>query len=74
MIVAKLESSKDLTDVAEKLRGLEYEVVPAVKKEIFVFRKKGSNTDLSRDVKSAKDACKFTGPIKSVYGTNSATY
>mgnify|MGYP000067032979 CR=1 FL=1 len=74
MIVARLEGTKDISDILEKLEGLEYETSSSNKKIGYVFRKNASSSDLSRDVKSVKTACKFTGSIKCTHGSNSTTY
>lgn len=74
MVVARLEGTKDISEVLEKLKGLEYEVVSSSKVVGYVFRKDTSNSNLSRDIKSTKSACGFTGSIRATYGTNSASY
>lgn len=74
MVVARLEGTKDISELLEKLRGLEYEVASSNNKVGYVSRNNASGSDLSRDVKSVKTACKFTGSIKCNYGTSSSTY
>ena len=74
MIVARLEGTKDISGILEKLKGLEYEVSALNDKIVYVFRKNASSTDLSRDVKSAKVACKFTSSIKCTYGASPTNY
>jgi hypothetical protein len=74
MIVARLEATKDIKCILDKLENLEYDVSLLNEKTIFVYRASASSSDLSRDVKSAKSACKFSGTIKCSYGTNNSNY
>ena len=73
-MIARLEGIKDISCISSKLEALEYDVVQQNEKIVFIYRNKASSSDLGRDVKSAKDACKFSGSIKCTYGTNSAIY
>lgn len=74
MVIARLEGAKDISGILEKLKKLEYEVVSSSNKVGYISRNNTSSSDLSRDVKSVKTACKFTGSIKCTYGTSNATY
>lgn len=74
MIVARLEGSKNILEIFNKLEGLEYEVSVLNDKIGYVFRKNASSSDLSRDVKTVKAACKFLGTIKSSFGSNTGSY
>jgi hypothetical protein len=73
-MIARLEGTKDIKCVLDVLLGLNYEVVTQDNKIGFIYRDKLTGDDLKRDVKSAKDACKFTSSIKCLYGTSSASY
>ena len=74
MIVARLEGSKNISEILNKLEGLEYEVSVLNDKTGYVFRKNASSSDLSRDVKATKSACKFSGTIKSSFGSSTGSY
>jgi len=74
MIVARLEATKDIKCILDKLENLAYDVSLLNEKTIFVYRASANSSDLSRDVKSAKSACKFVGTIKCSYGTNNSSY
>lgn len=74
MIVARLEGLKNISEIFNKLEGLEYEVSVLNDKIGYVFRKNASSSDLSRDVKTVKTACKFSGTIKSSFGSNTGSY
>ncbi len=70
-MVARLESIKDISCVLEKLEGLSYTTIAYDKNSGFVYRKGlNSYTELSRDIKSVKSACKFTNQIKISYGSS----
>ena len=73
MIVARLESTKELSCIIEKLENLNYTTTSYDKNSGFVYNKNNSHSDLTRDIKSAKTACKFTTSIKIQYGTNQST-
>ncbi len=72
-MVARLEGNKDITCILEKLEALAYDVINSDKKIAFVYRKGSSSNNLRGDIKSAKDACKFSGSVKIIYGTSSTT-
>ncbi len=72
-MVARLEGTKDISCILEKLEALAYDVTTHNQKIAFVYRKGSNSTNLRGDMKSAKDACKFTGSIKVIYGTNSTS-
>jgi hypothetical protein len=70
-MVARLEGTKDISCILEKLVALAYDVISDDKKIAFVYRKGSNSNNLRGDIKSAKDACKFSGSIKVIYGTSS---
>jgi len=72
-MVVRLEGTKDISCILEKLTALSYDVVTDDKKIAFIYRKSSNSNDLRGDVKSAKSACKFTGTIKAIYGTSTAS-
>lgn len=74
MFVARLECVKDISEILKKLEGLEYEVTSSNNKVGYIFRKNANSSDLSRDVKAVKAACKFIGSIQCTYGTSGSTY
>jgi hypothetical protein len=74
MIVARLDGSKNISEILNKLEGLEYEVSVLNDKTGYVFRKNASSSDLSRDVKATKAACNFSGTIKSSFGSSTGSY
>lgn len=74
MIIARIESSKSISDILNNLAKLKYEVSSLNDKSGYVFRKIGSVADLSRDIKSAKITCEFSGVIKVSHGTSSSNY
>lgn len=70
-MVARLESTKDLSCIIEKLEGLSYTTITYDKNSGFVYKKNlNSFTDLNRDIKTVKSACNFTNQIKVSYGTS----
>jgi len=73
MIVARLESTKELSCILEKLEGLNYTVTAYDTKSGFVYNSKNNYSNLTEAIKSAKTACKFTTSIKVQYGTNQGT-
>lgn len=73
-MIARLESTKDISSISDTLKALAYDVVQQNDKIAFIHRKSGSSSDLGRDIKSAKEACKFTGAIKCIYGTSTSSY
>ena len=69
MIVAKLNIiNKDLSGIAEKLAQLNYDVVSMNKSTVFLSSDDGDINALKKDIKSSKEASKFSGTIKVVYG------
>lgn len=72
-MVARIEGTKDITCIIEKLEALNYDIITNDKKIVFVYRKGSSGNNLRGDIKSAKDACKINGSVKVMYGTNNAT-
>ena len=70
-MVARLEGTKDTSCVFEKLQGLGYDVLIQDKKTAFIYRKGSTSSNLRGDIRSSKDACKFNGTIKPIYGTTS---
>lgn len=70
-MVARLEGIKNISCIYEKLEALNYDVITNDEKIAFVYRKNSNSSNLRNDIKSAKTACKFTGTIKIIYGTNS---
>ena len=72
-MVARLEGTKDISCVLEKLEALAYDVITNDKKIAFVYRKGSNSNNLRGDIKSAKDACKFNGSIKVIYWTSSSS-
>lgn len=73
MTVARLEGTKDISSILDKLEDLDYEASAQSNKIVFVYRKHTNSTDLKRDIKAAKDACKFVGTIKCTHGASSLT-
>jgi len=73
MIIARLESTKELSCILEKLEGLNYTTTAYDAKSGFVYNSKNTHTNLTSDIRSAKTACKFTTSIKLQYGTNNSS-
>jgi len=73
MIIARLESQKELTCILEKLEALNYITTAYDAKSGFVYNSKNTHTNLTSDIRSAKTACNFVGSIKVQYGTNQNT-
>jgi len=72
-MVARLESTKDLSDIVEGLEGLGYVAIAYDKNSAFIYRKDiTSSSNMNRDIKSIKSACKFTNQIKVLYGNNNS--
>jgi hypothetical protein len=72
-MVVRLEGTKDISCILEKFTGLGYDVVIQDKQIAFIYRKGSNSTNLRTDMKSAKDACKFVGTIKTIYGTSTSS-
>ena len=72
-MVARIEGTKDITCILEKLEALSYDVISNDKKIAFVYRKGSNSNNLRGDMKSAKDACKFSGSVKVIYGTSTTS-
>ena len=73
MIIARLESTKELSCILEKLEALEYTTTAYDAKSGFVYNSKNTHSNLTNDIRSAKTACKFTTSIKVQYGTNNSS-
>jgi hypothetical protein len=73
-LIARLEttSSKGIEELAVQLQQLNNEVVIQDKKVCFIYFN-GTVTDLRNAVKASKNAIKFVGSIKAIYGTASTT-
>ena len=72
MIVARLESTKALSCIFEKLKSLNYIIAEEDdSKRGFVYNKKNSHSNLTSDIKTVKNACNFTTSIKIKYGSSS---
>ena len=72
MFVVNLHCTKDLTQVAEQLTAMKYEVVIANSGAVYASRDDSSSTKFNSDIKSAKSACGFKSSIKCVYGYSSS--
>lgn len=69
----RLESSKNIDGILEKLSSLGYEVSTINSNCGFAYRKGSNSSDFRSDIKSAKLSCKFTSSIKVEYGSSSAS-
>jgi len=72
-MIAKLDGTKNISCLIEKLESLEYETSTLNDKTAFLFRKGSTNTTLKNDIKSVKTACNFIGTIKIKYGSSNAS-
>jgi len=72
-MVVRLEGTKDISCIVEKLIALNYDVVSHDKKIAFLYRKSSNSNELKTDIKAAKTACTFIGTIKAIYGTNTTS-
>ena len=71
-MVARLESTKDISCLIEKLEGLSYTTITYDNNSGFVYKKNlNSYSELNRDIKSVKSACSFTNQVKVSYGSSS---
>jgi len=72
-MVARLESTKDLSCIVEGLEGLSYVAIAYDTKSAFIYRKDiTSYSNMNSDIKSVKSSCKFTNQIKVLYGNASS--
>ena len=72
-MIARIESSSDLTGLCGTLKELGFEVAIQNNKAAFIHRKNTAIDALRNALKSAKDANRFSNQIKIEYGTSTAS-
>ena len=70
-MIARLESSKDISCILKKLTASAYKVTIASKREAFLYKQGLNSNSLRSDIRSAKESCKYTSSINIIYGSNS---
>ena len=69
-MVARLEGKRDISCILKRLEGLAYSVMTDNKMVAFIYRKGANSNNLRGDIRTIKEACRFNGSLRVIYGNN----